>query len=62
MRQFFEFVRSELTELETRDVDQLFDCIKENLEDMGVRFDEGLEDELYEEIRSQVAKIMRGVS
>lgn len=33
-----DFVESELKELETRDADTLYECIAENLVDMGVEF------------------------
>ncbi len=56
MRQFYEFVRSELTELESKDVDQLFGCIRDNLQEMGVVFDIGLDDELYSELETQLKK------
>lgn len=52
MRQYFEFVRSELNELETRDVDQLFDCLLDNLREMNQPANE---DVLRAEIERQVA-------
>ena len=52
---FEEFVASELRELESRDVDNLFDMIKENLQTAGFEFDAETDDELYSIIEKQVA-------
>jgi len=52
--QYFDFVASELRELETRDVDQLFECLRDNLQEMGVEFTDALDNELYNEIEHQV--------
>lgn len=54
MRQFKDFVASELRELESRDVDQLYGCIRDNLQEMGIEFTEALDDELYLEIEIQL--------
>ena len=56
MNQFAEFVRSELSELESRDVDQLFECIRDNLQEMNVEMTELMDDELYLEIENQLKK------
>jgi len=53
-RQFLDFVRSELNELESRDVDQLYGCIRDNLQEMGLEFDDSMDDELYSEIETQL--------
>ena len=46
------FVASELSELETRDPDQLYACIADNLEEMGVKFEpETLYELIEEELR-----------
>ncbi len=54
MNQFRDFVKSELLELETKDLDLLFELIKENCEDGGIIFNGQLEDELYSEIDFQL--------
>lgn len=51
MRPYFEFVASELRELESRDPDQLFECLKDNLEEMRVLVNET---DLYNEIECQI--------
>ena len=56
MNQFAEFVRSELSELESKDVDQLFECIRDNLQEMNVEMTELMDDELYLEIENQLKK------
>ena len=56
MNQFAEFVRSELSELESKDVDQLFECIRDNLQEMNVEMTERMDDELYLEIENQLKK------
>lgn len=54
MRQFKDFVESELKELETRDADQLFECIRDNLLEMKVDMNDTADDELYAEIELQL--------
>lgn len=54
MRQFFDFVRSEINELESRDADQLYECIRENLQEMGIKFTDSLDNQLYNEIEIQL--------
>lgn len=56
MKQFTDFVRNELQELESRDADQLFECIRDNLQEMGVELNDALDEELYFEIESQLTK------
>lgn len=50
--EYTEFVQSELTELESRDVDTLFECIRENIIDMQGNVDDDL---LFEEIEYQLS-------
>jgi len=52
--QFLDFVAAELRELETRDVDQLFDCLKDTLEEMGCVVENNTAAQLYNEIERQV--------
>jgi hypothetical protein len=49
--EYTEFVQSELTELESKDPDTLFVCIKENLIDMGIEVDDEI---LHSEIERQL--------
>ena len=55
MNQFKLFVASELSELESRDADQLFECISDNLTEMGVQLNDSLNAELYGEIELQLS-------
>jgi len=52
--EFFDFVSSELKELETRDVDQLFECHRDNLMEMGFTMSDSQDDSLYSEIERAV--------
>lgn len=54
MNKFFDFVASELNELETRDVDNLFECIRDNLLEMGLNLTDKDDNDLYNEIERQV--------
>jgi hypothetical protein len=58
MNQFSDFVRSELNELESKDVDQLFGCIRDNLLEMNLQMSDAMDDELYSEIERQL-KILK---
>ena len=46
-----DYVASELAELETRDVDRLFECLMDNLSELGAVYSTA---ELYAEIERQV--------
>lgn len=54
MSQFKDFVESELNELESRDVDNLFAMLRDNLQEMNFEMSDALDDELYSEIERQV--------
>jgi len=54
MRQFLDLVRAELSELESKDVDQLFGCIRDNLLEMGFNMNDDRDEELYSEIQLQL--------
>lgn len=56
MNQFTETVKSELNELESRDADQLFGCIRDNCQEMGLEMSEEMDDELFEAIETALAK------
>ncbi len=56
MRQFKSYVESELNELESRDPDTLYICIKENIEDMGFVLTETMDEELWNEINTQLVE------
>ncbi|NJO65049.1 MAG: hypothetical protein HC836_45155 [Richelia sp. RM2_1_2] len=51
MSDLADFIKSELSELESRDIDTLYECIIENLRDMGYPHDP---DDVYEEIQAQL--------
>ncbi len=48
------FVTSELAELESRDVDQLYGCLQDNLVELGVDLTQGVCERLYSEIETQL--------
>jgi hypothetical protein len=50
MYELIEFIASELKELESRDVDTLYACISENLQDMGIKLDAETQEFTYSEI------------
>ena len=54
MSQFTDLVQSELSELQSRDVDNLFEMIRDNCIDGGIVFNEALDGELYSEIQEQL--------
>ncbi len=57
--QFFDFVASDLQELETRDVDQLFECLRDNLQEAGLDMTDSMDNDLYSEIERQVKAELR---
>lgn len=48
-----EFIASEIEELESRDVDTLYDCISDNIREMGLEYEP---DFVYEEIERQLKR------
>lgn len=54
MNKFKIFVSSELKELATRDADQLFSCIRDNLQELGYELTDDDDDHLYNEIETQL--------
>ncbi len=49
--ELIQFIKSEISELETRDADTLFECIQDSLVEMNVLADE---ETLYSEIEEQL--------
>ena len=56
MSQFREFVKEELCELDSKDPNTLFDCIRDNLIEMGVNMCNALDIELMNEIEIQLER------
>jgi hypothetical protein len=57
MSQFSDLVKSELEELESKDVDQLFECIRDNCLEMGMKMTDQMDGELYREIERQLKRL-----